>query len=177
MPNHVINRALFSDYYLDFIVPSFFDQKNALELELTFNEIQRLYKKIKLIKSNLLEAQTEGNFIRPVLELLGHHFAVQPTLRTSQGVKRPDYVFFPYSDAFEFSQSRINTRSFFKTAVAIGDAKAWSRDLDRKYRSGADAFTNMNPSFQIDFYLRETDRVWGILTNGRQWRLFHRNTS
>ena len=86
-------------------------------------------------------------------------------------------MFFPNSDAFEFSQSRINTRSFFKTAVAIGDAKAWSRDLDRKYKSGSDAFTNMNPSFQIDFYLRETDRVWGILTNGRQWRLFHRNTS
>ena len=177
MPNHVINRALFSDYYLDFVVPGFFDQKDSLELEFTFNEIRRLYKKIKLIKSNLLEAQTEGNFIRPVLELLGHHFAVQPTLRTSQGVKRPDYVFFPNSDAFEFSQSRINTRSFFKTAVAIGDAKAWSRDLDRKYKSGSDAFTNMNPSFQIDFYLRETDRVWGILTNGRQWRLFHRNTS
>ena len=177
MTSYVINRALFSDYYLDFVVPDLFDQRNSLEIEFVFNEIRRLYKKIRLTKSNLLEAQTEGNFIRPVLELLGHHFAVQPTLRTSQGVKRPDYVFFPNSDAFEFSQSRINTKSFFKTAVAIGDAKAWSRDLDRKYKSSSDAFTNMNPSFQIDFYLRETDRVWGILTNGRQWRLYHRNTS
>ena len=101
MTSYVINRALFSDYYLDFVVPDLFDQRNSLEIEFVFNEIRRLYKKIRLIKSNLLEAQTEGNFIRPVLELLGHHFAVQPTLRTSQGVKRPDYVFFPNSDAFE----------------------------------------------------------------------------
>ena len=37
--------------------------------------------------------------------------------------------------------------------------------------------TNQNPNYQIDFYIRNADKNWGILTNGRQWRLYHRQTS
>lgn len=34
-----------------------------------------------------------------------------------------------------------------------------------------------NPSFQIDVYLRDTPPKWGILSNGRLWRLYHESTS
>ena len=40
-----------------------------------------------------------------------------------------------------------------------------------------DPFNNQNPNYQIDFYLRGADKLWGVLTNGRQWRLYHRQTS
>ena len=35
-----------------------------------------------------------------------------------------------------------------------------------------DPFTNKNPSYQIAFYLQHSGVAWGILTNGRLWRLF-----
>ena len=104
-------------------------------------------------------------------------FEVQPTLQTSQGTQRPDYAFFASADAHAAAQSHVNTNQFFKTALAIGDAKAWHRNLDRKGQEGSDPFSNQNPNYQIDFYLRGADTLWGILTNGVQWRLYHRQTS
>ena len=38
-------------------------------------------------------------------------------------------------------------------------------------------FSNQNPSYQIDYYLRVSGCKWGILTNGRQWRLYFSETS
>ena len=35
-----------------------------------------------------------------------------------------------------------------------------------------DTFGNQNPSFQIAVYLTGTKQTWGILTNGRLWRLY-----
>jgi hypothetical protein len=34
-----------------------------------------------------------------------------------------------------------------------------------------------SPSFQIDVYLQDTPPKWGILCNGRLWRLYHETTS
>ena len=39
------------------------------------------------------------------------------------------------------------------------------------------SFEMHNPSFQIDVYLRDTPPKWGILCNGRLWRLYHETTS
>ncbi len=33
------------------------------------------------------------------------------------------------------------------------------------------------PSLQIDTYIRHSGLPWGILTNGRLWRLYHKGTS
>ena len=85
---------------------------------------------------------------------------------------------FASQDAHDAARSpHINTNQFFNTALAVGDAKAWSRNLDRKTQDGGDPFNNQNPNYQIDSYLRDADKDWGILTNGRQWRLYHRQTS
>ena len=47
----------------------------------------------------------------------------------------------------------------------MADAKRWDRSLDRRLTDGAgDAFSNANPSYQIDYYLRITGRDWGLLT-------------
>jgi hypothetical protein len=44
-------------------------------------------------------------------------------------------------------------------------------------KEGSDPFTNKNPSYQISFYMQHTGMEWGILTNGRLWRLYHRSSS
>ena len=177
LPNAVKNQSLFSNYYLDSLIveqPQWADTPN---IESDYAAIKELFDTVAPNAAHLNEAQTEREFIQPLLEQLGHVFEVQPTLQTSQGTKRPDYAFFPSADAHDAAQSHVNTNQLFKTALAIGDAKAWSRNLDGKARDKGDPFNNQNPNYQIDFYLRRADKLWGILTNGRQWRLYHRQTS
>ena len=177
LPDAVKNQSLFSNYYLDSLIveqPQWTDTPN---IESDYAAIKALFDAVAPNAEHLNEAQTEHEFIQPVLEQLGHTFEVQPSLQTSQGTRVPDYAFFASSDAHSAAQPHINTNEFFKTALAVGDAKKWSRNLDRRTQDGGDPFNNQNPNFQIDSYLRSADKDWGILTNGRQWRLYHRQTS
>ena len=146
-------------------------------MESTYKQIKQRYTSIAEFADNLNEPQTEEQFIRPVLEILGHTFEVQPVLRTSLGTKQPDYAFFAGQEALARAHPQINTNAFFNAATAIGDAKAWRRDLDRKLDGPGDPFSNSNPNYQIDCYIRASDLTWGIITSGKLWRLYHRDTS
>ena len=177
LPNAVKNRSLFSNYYLDSLIVEQPQWAGMPDIESDYAAIKNLFDAVVPDAEHLKEAQTERQFIQPLLEQLGHIFEVQPTLQTSQGTREPDYAFFASESVLNTAQSHINTNQFFTASFAVGDAKAWSRNLDRKTQGGGDPFTNQNPSYQIDCYLRGADKDWGILTNGRQWRLYHRQTS
>ncbi|MXZ00261.1 N-6 DNA methylase, partial [Candidatus Poribacteria bacterium] len=168
------NQGLFSTYHLERIIM----EQASEELESTYDRIKQLYASISESADNLNESQTEDDFIRPVLKILGYSFGVQPALSTSQGTKQPDYAFFADQESLERARPYINTNAFFNTATAVGDAKAWTRNLDKKLdTSGGDPFSNSNPNYQIDFYIRTSGLTWGILTSGKLWRLYHRDTS
>ena len=177
LPDAVNNQSLFSDYYLDSLIVDQPEWTHTPEIESDYAAIKARFEAVAPNAENLNETQTERELIQPLLEQLGHVFEVQPALQTSLGTNRPDYAFFESPDTHAAAKPHINTNEFFKTAIAVGDAKAWSRNLDRKVRGRGDPFTNQNPSYQIDFYLRFADKDWGILTNGRQWRLYQRQTS
>ena len=167
------NHGLFSTYHLKEVIK----EQTSDKLESTYKQIKQRYAAIAEFADNLNEPQTEEQFIRPVLEILGHTFEVQPVLRTSLGTKHPDYAFFAGQEALAHAHPQINTNAFFKTATAIGDAKAWERELDRKLDGPGDPFSNHNPNYQIDIYIRMSGLTWGILTSGKLWRLYHRDTS
>ena len=177
LPDAVKNRSLFSNYYLNALIVEHPQWADTPDIESDYAAIKDLFDTVAPNAAHLNEAQTEQQFIRPVLERLGHVFEVQPTLHTPQGVQRPDYAFFPSRAERDVALSDSNTNQFFNTALAVGDAKAWSRNLDQKVRGGGDPFNNQNPNYQIDFYLRSADKRWGLLTNGGRWRLYHRQTS
>ena len=177
LPDAVKNQSLFSNYYLDSLIVEQPQWAQTPDIESDYATIKARFNAIVPNTERFNEAQTEHEFIQPLLEQLGHVFEVQPSLQTSQGTKRPDYAFFASRAAHNDAQPHINTNQFFNTALAVGDAKRWSLNLDHRAQGSGDPFTNQNPNYQIDFYLRETDRDWGILTNGRQWRLYHRQTS
>ena len=167
------NQGLFSTYHLEKII---MDQTSDT-LESTYEQIKQRYASIAEFANNLNESQTEEQFIRPVLKILGHTFGVQPALSTSQGTKQPDYAFFADQESLDRAHPQINSNAFFNTASAIGDAKAWTRNLDKKLDGPGDPFSNSNPNYQIDFYIRTSRLTWGILTSGKLWRLYHRDTS
>lgn len=104
-----------------------------------------------------------------------------PLLRGAGGAHqdplKPDYAFFADKEALDEAYShKRGSDDFYKNAVVVGDAKAWNVALD-KSRRGKVLREAANPSLQIDNYLRATPPKWAILTNGRQWRLYHEDTS
>lgn len=169
------NRRLFSDHYLDQVLPKTAEwglgRESAAAL---LPQVRALYRKF-VPSTN--EAQTERELVRPVLELLGHHFEVQPALQTAAGTKRPDYVLYRDEEAVGAHKNVVLTEAALRHALAVADAKHWDRPLDQALRVGTDPFTNKNPGYQITFYMQQGGLPWGILTNGRHWRLYHRDTA
>src|SRR5260370_5984128 len=117
--------------------------------------------------------------MRPVLKALGHTFEVQASLTTPDGTKQPDYIFYRDVDALNAKKGKRLTDTLLQSgAFAVGDAKYWDCPLDTAIRSrSGDPFTNKNPSYQIAFYIQHSGLEWGILTNGRLWRLYHKSTA
>jgi hypothetical protein len=180
-PGAVHNSSLFSDYFLaELIKEELFFQLATREAKEVCEEVRALYERVKSRLPEANEAETERLFIRPVLDILGWKdlYTLQPSVPSYEGTRRPDFCFFVSKDDLENAERHHKGRGeYFSKAVAIGDAKQWSRSLDTKLKGPGDRFANHYPPYQIDFYLRATDRLWGILTNGRHWRLYHRDTS
>lgn len=168
------NKNLFSNYYLDNYINRFPEWKEEERLKPIFDKIKQIYFKNKSYLTLYNEAQLERNFIQPILKILGHFFEVQEA--THRIAKRPDYAFFADEKARKEALKNKGKEDFYRKAISVGDAKAWAVPLDRKFR-GKKAYTFENPSLQIDIYLRETPPEWGILTNGKFWRIYYEKTS
>jgi hypothetical protein len=171
------NQQLFSDHYLNVILPKREDwQMLAIEAEPVMRDLQRIFADYTPSDK---EAQLEDNLVKPILRRLGHTFEVQPSLETPDGTKAPDYVFYRDQAALLANRGKkLNERLLEGRAFAVGDAKHWDRPLDVSLKSqGSDHFTNKNPSYQISFYMQHSGLDWGILTNGRLWRLYHKDTA
>ena len=171
------NSQLFSDHYLNFILPEQAGwQALAAQPQMAQIEIADIFHKF-VPSAN--ERQTEDNLICPILQALGHIFEVQAPLKTPFGTKVPDYVFYRDREAQVAHKDQVLTEAVASEgAYAIGDAKYWNRPLDVSLRtSGADLESNKNPSYQIALYMQHSGVEWGILTNGKLWRLYHRDTA
>lgn len=71
---------------------------------------------------------------------------------------------------------RLKKKRPLRKAIAIGEAKRYGRPLGKKLKSG-DSSEIQNPSLQMSRYLWLSEVRWGILTDGRFWRLYERETS
>jgi type I restriction-modification system DNA methylase subunit len=167
-----LNNGLFSDYYLDDRVPKLPAWDDALFAagKRCLHELRELRSVIQPDK--LDESQLEELWIQPVLRVLGHHYAVQAKIRyRERGHRKPDYVFLATSAEARAITNKVYDPAEISHLLAVGDAKRWGANLDQA------APGERNPSQQIDEYLRYSERPWGILTDGRYWRLYHRDTS
>ena len=171
------NHYLFSDHFLNQVLPGqHVWRESEAEARQALDAIAELYSRLEDALPHYNEAALEQEWIRPILDVLGHIYHVQPSLAGAAGT--PDYVFFADEPAKQAAARVWGTPAFWETALAVGDAKRWDRPLDKRLVNGApDAFTNANPCFQINYYLQRTGRTWGVLSNGRRWRLYYRETS
>jgi hypothetical protein len=168
-----LNKPLFSSHYLEYRLMD--SPEWSLDPRPTFDALQQLYQRKKALLSSLNEAQTEEEFIKPVLEILGFSYIPQTRSKT----QRPDYALFANDEQKEAALlNQTNESVFYPQVLAIAEAKYWERSLSKvSSNDQRDIYKNTNPSFQIASYLIGTSVNWGILTNGREWRLYYRLAS
>ncbi|MDP2797107.1 MAG: N-6 DNA methylase [Methanoregula sp.] len=129
-----------------------------------FEQIKALYTRESAFLETLNEKQLEERFFKPIFTHLGHVFEVTAG---TQSRDIPDFGFFSERIALDDAHLNKDKRDFYTNAIAIGEVKQWKIDLDRIGASNTEA-----PSRQIWRYLSVTDPTWGILSNGRLWRLY-----
>ena len=118
------------------------------------------------------EAQLEEQWIQPLLRILGHYYTMQVKIRYREtGYRKPDYVFLNSAEEAHTLTSAVYQPNEIAHELALGGAKKWGAKLDQS------TLRQRNPSQQIDEYLHYSELAWGILTDGRIWRLYHRDSS
>ena len=121
------------------------------------------------------EAVTEQELIRPVLELLGWADYL-PQQGAARNEDIPDHLLFPDAVSKARAAAKPNPEERFPDAIVVEESKRFGLSLDAR---GTDARQrSRTPHGQILRYLSTADvesesRIrWGILTNGRVWRLY-----
>ncbi|MBE2223673.1 MAG: hypothetical protein IAF02_19185, partial [Anaerolineae bacterium] len=173
------NQSLFSDHYLDEIL-----QRNgavwlpAVEQGTQFLAwLRAKYAAEKEQLHDYKESQLEDNWFQDIFKQLGHVWEVQAAIPGLTGsTKKPDYAFFPDEASRKQAVSLQNSADYAQAAIAVGEVKQWGVNLSKK-TGKQPIFDDQNPMFQIDTYLTLTGLDWGILSNGRYWRLVNRNSS
>jgi type I restriction-modification system DNA methylase subunit len=161
------NRSLFSDHFLRDILPTW-PEFAAADTNSLIADLAHLWNSERGVLEQANEAQTEERFIKPVLARLGFFFTVQAGVPTASGHRQPDYALFVDDDTRAEAEEHSGTGRF-SGAVAVGDAKRFDRPLDRRHVKGE---LSEDPVAQIIHYVAITRTRWGILTNGRLWRLY-----
>lgn len=171
------NKTLFSNHFLETRLAGMPEWgEDALP---TLAMVRALWQKASQYSETWSEAQTEDEFIKPVLEALGWSFIVQAKAGRGGKVTRPDYALFASESAKnEAYPHQGDDDAFYSRTLAIAEAKYWGRPLSQKDSSGRATWkAESNPSHQMVSYLTGTRAEWGILTNGRVWRLYSREVS
>ena len=169
---------LFSSFYLDKLLPN--DERwerDQSRVEEVFNTVLDLYKDKKEYLEKSSEADTELEFIEPLLDLLDFSFMRGP--RPDEGGP-PDYALYFNEELKKKSKRARGKPVDFTLALGILEGKYWDRPLDRGKADDErdiDKSRRTNPKVQLTDYLFRTGCNWGVLTNGVEWRLFHREKS
>lgn len=174
-----LNTGLFADYFLSEKLPAsdaWREAMNSTATEDVLEKLKELYQSKKGILEHLNEAQTEQEFIQPVLAILGFSYIVQTPAKAMGRSLKPDYALLADNETKNKAYEEVD-RNNYSSVLAIADAKFWNRTLDKKIQDARDTLTNQNPSFQISSYMLGTKAEWAILTNGRLWRLYSREHS
>lgn len=173
-----VSKSLFSQHYLQQRLaeqPEWVDDPTP-----AFARLQELWRRAQQFGGGWNEAQTEEEFIKPVLaEVLGWHYSVQTKVTQRGQLNRPDYTLFVSRAVKDEAEAlKANEDAYFDRAAAIAEAKYWGRSLSGQGEQTRDSWkADRNPSHQMVGYLVGSRVEWGILTNGQVWRLYSREVS
>lgn len=131
------------------------------------------------------EAHTEDSLIFPVIQRLGfahqdaggttplYHRQVAPAEKGRKSI--PDMLLFASKEDRQQADRMAEGRERNRFGLAIVENKQWMRSLDQRGKGGnKDEAPYTQMLRYLDRVALDTDRriQWGILTNGRHWRLY-----
>ena len=136
-------------------------------------EARRLLDKLRPDRG-MNEANTEDKIIKPVVTALGwgSDYLAQMAAARKGRSDVPDILLFASGDKRVLAEKERDRA--YEHGLTIVESKAWCRALDRQDGRADDGV----PSTQILRYLTRVEILsnrnilWGMLTNGRHWRLY-----
>ncbi len=166
------NSNLFSSYYLRERVDDLIAWDCDPEAQAVFEELQELYRTERGLVETYNEDQLIDAWIDEVLDILG--FARMPEVNLPDDRGFVDRLLFDSPndrrDAVHLN-AEGEARAAFSRGVTILEAKQWEADFEKRFNEDRQY---RDASHQIKYYLERTPEAiqWGILTNGRKWRLY-----
>lgn len=166
------NANLFTNHYLQHHVQQLDGWQIDEEARETFNRLQKLYADEGDAVDAYSEDSLRQNWIDEVLDILGFDTLGETPLTEGNG--NVDRVLFDSANERREAARRKRAGDIvgaYNLSLAALEAKQWDADLEAEY---PDERNYRNAAHQIIHYLENTpDSVqWGILTNGRKWRLY-----
>lgn len=173
-PRAHLGRELFSNHFLEVrLRDDELWEEVADEAEALRSDLRELLARERDALAGANEDQTEERWVKPVLRAMGWGYEVQPASKRHGTVQFPDYALFLSQDDADEAAALRERRRVLKQADGVLEAKRWGRDLDAGDPTREDL--NRVPSTQIINYLIRAEQPWGVLTNGMEWRLYHRD--
>jgi hypothetical protein len=166
------NSNLFSGYYLDERVYDLDAWDCDAEAREAFETIRDIYETEKSALDSYDESPLREHWIDEVLAVLGHEtLSETPILDARGSIDRTLYGTDDERLNAAVMKADEEYAGMYGQSLSILEAKQWDADFTERFserRSYRDA------SHQIKFYLEHTPESvsWGILTNGRKWRLY-----
>ncbi|SEH52571.1 N-6 DNA Methylase [Halopenitus malekzadehii] len=170
------NSALFSGHYLDERVQERDEWDCDDAAQEAMDELRTLYG----LEGDLVEGYGEDalidNWIDEVLDVLGYGTQDEVTLPDGGGFV-DELLFETPTDRREAAKIYLDTQDttdLFERGVGIVEAKQWDADFTVQF---SEQRPYRNASHQTKHYLENTppNIQWGVLTNGRKWRLYGTN--
>jgi len=143
-----------------------------------FDTVRSLWARAEQYDAVWDAAQVSRAFLQPLLRALGWSSVPLPTQ------DQPDGLYALCADDFAASELYIQYEegeAMTPWVLAMVQATSWGRALDHALTPGgagaAGDTDTVAPAHQMVGELRRTDVQWGVLTNGRVWRLFSRDAN
>lgn len=168
--------ALFTSDFLSGTVATLPDYVGAAKIKILRQQLAGIFANFPTTQTPN-ESQTEDDLIWPVLNALGWTAHLRQQNLAAKGREDvPDGLLF--RDAATKKQANKSAEEWrrYQHGLAIVESKRWKRPLDRR---SAQRGEEVAPSSQMLRYLRRVEDLttgklrWGILTNGRNWRLYY----
>lgn len=170
------NSELFLERFLDEDVPKLAEWDCDGDATNSYDVIHELYEneyEDGYVENYDNEEDNLNKWIEEVLGRLGYDYLGETGLPGAPG--SVDRVLFSSETARKASvmpRASNDFESVYGNAITILEAKQWGADFDQKFSEDRNYF---NAGNQIKYYLSHVPPQsieWGILTNGRHWRIY-----
>ncbi len=169
------NSKLFSGYYLDERIDDLREWHDETAVEAAFERLRELWDLESGLVASYNEDELLDQWISEVLAILGARTISEATLPAGGGYV--DRLLYGSDETRRTAAKRKaagDSVGMFSRALAVLEAKRWDEDFEKRF---SEERPYRDASHQIKHYLENTpgDLEWGVLTNGRTWRLYGTN--